>query len=330
MRRTTVLIVSALLLAGCRARSAAPLAIHPVGAPSTTTTRTAVVPWLPLSPTHPTIPSRIVARRPDPSRAEAARPCSGADLVASKDGGGAAAGTAVDNVTFRLAKGRAACAVNGWPQVDVTTVEGTTVPGRHQRWSMTYHHPVLVTRRVPALLQLAWPSACYAESGHSSISMTYAGRTWVLGAGSLSRTCPFDGNRPLGSIGVQRFVPLHVSPAHRVTAYNSVRERLPRHLTLRGRQPMDFVVTLVARRDVALDPCPDYRIGDGTVPDRTYRLNCAAVPWHDAQGRPYLPAGRPVRFAMHAGGIAGTAAKYWWSIVAPGTPPSRVGLVRVR
>jgi hypothetical protein len=64
-----------------------------------------------------------------------------------------------------------------------------------------------------------------------------------------------------------------------------------------------FAVTLTALgRDVVLSPCPDYALDVSREPDDAdtvgYQLNCVGVPYRDPDGRPYLPANTPVRFAM--------------------------------
>lgn len=328
MRRTTILLGVAVLLAGCgadpRGHPAAPEARR-------TPERAAVVPWAALPPTRPTIPFRVIPRRPDPALAARARRCVGSDLLLHWPGPGAAAGTMFDNVEVDLAPGRTPCAVSGVPTLTARTVEGATIPGRTTRPTVPSRGPVLLTPRRHALLQLSWPSACSSDdAGSSSLTLTYAGAAWTRAVRDLSDVCHFEPDRRLQSIEVSRFVPLHLRPAHRVTAYDDVRLHARRRLVARPGRPIDFVVTLVARHRVVLDPCPDYQLGASPGQGSPFGLNCAAVPWHDAAGAPYLPAGRPVRFAMHLAGLYGTEQKLWWRIVAPGSPPFLAGIVEIR
>jgi hypothetical protein len=329
VRRTTLLLGSLALLAGCGTHAAVRTTAPSMGsgAPDATT----LVPWQPLPPTRPTIPFRLTPPSPDPVRAEHARRCRGADLQLHWRGAGAAAGTMIENVVLDLAAGHPPCAVSGRPGLVARTVEGATLPGSLRMWTVRSRAPVLLTPRQHALVQLTWPSACYdLHGGGSSFTLGYAGAGWTSPVRHLSDVCHFEPDRRLRSIGVSRFVPLHLRPAHRSTSYDGVHVRGPHRLVARPDQPIDFVVTLVARRDVVLDPCPDYRLGASPGPGKRYALNCAAVPWRDALGRPYLPARRPVRFAMHLGATDGTVQKFWWGIVAPGSPPYLGGIVTIR
>jgi hypothetical protein len=176
---------------------------------------------------------------------------------------GAAMGTAVKNLRFSLAPGHAACAVSGRPGLEVRTVEGSTVLGSATRWS-SYRQPVLLTHHATALVQLVWPSACYAPWGQGSASLTYAGRTWSMPMGQVSRNCHFEPDRPLLTVGVTAFLPPHLRPARRVTAYNQVTARGPHVLSAHLGRATTFDVTLVARRDLPLDPCPT--TGSGPFP----------------------------------------------------------------
>lgn len=91
---------------------------------------------------------------------------------------------------------------------------------------------------------------------------------------------------------------------------------------------VDFEVTLTSAVDLPLVPCPDYFVHTGaTGPDagRPHGLNCDGVPYRDSQGRPYLPAGTPVTFAMRAPtGPAAALTPIFWDLQAP-TLPSGAG-----
>jgi hypothetical protein len=236
-----------------------------------------------------------------------------------------------DNVEVDLAPGHPPCAVAGVPTLTARTVEGATIPGRTTPSTVHSVGPVLLTSRRHALVQLSWPSACFSgHPGGSWLTLGYAGRSWTRAVHDLSDVCHFDPDRRLQSVDVSRFVPLHGRPARRISAYDAVRLHARRRLAARPGQPVDFVVTLVARRRIVLDPCPDYQLGTSPGRGSRFALNCAAVPWRDAAGTPYLPAGRPVRFAMHLAGLYGSELKLWWRIVAPGSPPFLAGDVRIR
>lgn len=61
----------------------------------------------------------------------------------------------------------------------------------------------------------------------------------------------------------------------------------------------DYTIYLTALGEpVTLDPCPDYSVWVGAAGGPRRSLNCAAVPYVDAAGRPYLPAGVTVGFDM--------------------------------
>lgn len=238
-------------------------------------------------------------------------------------------GTMIESVLVGLAPGRSPCSVSGRPSLVAHTVEGSTVPGLLSEWSLHYRGPVLLTRHQEAEVQLTWPSACFSQrSGASWFTLGYAGRTWTGPVRMLSDRCHLEPTRPLGAIGVSRFFPPNFRAAHRVSAYTGVRARAPRRVSVPDGQPLDLVITLVARHDVVLDPCPDYVMGANSGHGRRYALNCAAVPWRDSTGRPYLPAGRRVSFAMHLGGTLPRIAKVWWRIVAPGSRAQWLGIAR--
>jgi hypothetical protein len=90
-------------------------------------------------------------------------------------------------------------------------------------------------------------------------------------------------------------------------------------LTAAPGETMRFTVTLTSPTDLPLDPCPDYRIvqvADDGPHEEAYALNCAAVPFRDDRGRPYLPAGTPVRFDMRTTvvGPGGSTEKLSWTL----------------
>ena len=335
MRRTTTLVLAlgALVLAACGGADSSPHAaaartVTPATSPAGGV-RLAAVPWGDLPPTHPDIPSTRVPPRPDPAIAQAARPCRGSDLALKPLGTGAAAGTTVKNLRFSLATGSRPCAVSGRPTATLRTVEGHTVPGAPSAFTSRYSRPVLLTHRASALAQLVWPSACFAISGQAATTLTYAGRMWTVPTGAVSDTCDFGADRPLQSIGITRFFPPHAVRARRVTAYTRVRTRGRGDVSARLDRPVTFAVTLTAPTDLPLDPCPDYRLGASPGGGGRFGLNCVAVPYRDGLGRPYLPAGRPVRFELHLDPVE-ALQKYWWELIAPGRAPYAAGVITLR
>ena len=325
--RRTFLLGSLILLAGCGAHSAVPST-----APSTASgapERSTVVPWRPLPPRRATIPVTFTQPSPDPVPAEHTRRCRGSDLLLDWRSGSSTrhddrerrGGPRARSLVLRSVRSSGLVA---------RTVEGATIPGSLEMWTVRSHGPVLVTTRQHALVQLTWPSACLDDRpGGSSLTLEYAGRSWTGAVRYLSDVCDFGQKRRLGSIGVSRFVPLHHASAHRISAFSGIRVRVPRIVSARVGGPLDFVLTMVAPRRVLLAPCPDYRIGATPGYGTRAGLNCAGVPWRDDQGRPFLPAHVPVRFEMRLGAVP-DSQKYWWGLATPGRAPFTVGLVHVR
>ena len=91
-----------------------------------------------------------------------------------------------------------------------------------------------------------------------------------------------------------------------------------------------FTAVLESPTTLRLDPCPDYSIAFGRKAFWTYSLNCAAVPFHDAQDRPVLPAFTEVRFAMRVRvPDAQGEQKVLWTLDGPQQMPGFYGLVTV-
>lgn len=96
---------------------------------------------------------------------------------------------------------------------------------------------------------------------------------------------------------------------------------------------LPFEVTLTSPTRVALSPCPDYEIRQQNSFDdfltEHYALNCAAVPFKDDDGTPYLPAGRPVTFAMETFAPS-FSAPLTWRLVTGGAPDVAEGRIAVK
>ena len=82
-----------------------------------------------------------------------------------------------------------------------------------------------------------------------------------------------------------------------------------------------WVVELTATRDVDLDTCPSWEVQRGEEHTASWRLNCAGVPDRRADGTPYLPAGKPVRFAVWTP-YGGNDAALTWRLTTPDGPVS--------
>ena len=98
-------------------------------------------------------------------------------------------------------------------------------------------------------------------------------------------------------------------------------------------RPGDVIVfdaVLESPTNLPLDPCPDYNIAFGRHVWRTWRLNCAAVPFRDARGKPYLPALTNVRFEMRVTVPDEPGRqKVLWTLNGPQQMPGFYGLVDV-
>ncbi len=123
----------------------------------------------------------------------------------------------------------------------------------------------------------------------------------------------------------------HHEHGHVVTPYD--------HVSATGRivgrvRPGDvlvFTAVLESATTLRLDPCPDYDVGFGPDAFYQWRLNCAQVPFRDAQGHPVLPAGRPVRFEMRIRvPDAHGRQKVLWTLDGPWSMPGFYGMVHVR
>jgi hypothetical protein len=90
-----------------------------------------------------------------------------------------------------------------------------------------------------------------------------------------------------------------------------------------------FTAVLESSTTLPLDPCPDFNIAFGTT-GHTWRLNCARVPYHDARGRPVLPAFKKVRFEMRVTVPDEPGRqKVLWTLDGPHAMPGFYGLVDV-
>ena len=276
-----------------------------------------VVPWQALPATDPSLPATTVPASPDPADAEGVRPCATGDLRARIGRTGAAMGTASREVVLTLV-GSDPCRLSGFPTVEALS-DGNrlALPIREDEWFGTPWRdgdPVKVAPEHPAAFMVAWSvSHSCPVVDNDSLRITLPGIATpftVPGFGTSTCEQGESGAAPLlpGSIH-----PAHVKPGRVASPYNGVRASGDLPTTAQPGAPVDFTVTLTSRHDLTLDPCPDYSIITNGSTQR-YALNCAAVPHRDAQGRPYLPAGVPVTFAMRGAPLTTGPTKLIWNL----------------
>lgn len=302
----TIWLIGVLLLTGCGSQPEAPQA----GATGD------VVPWAALPATHPKIPSVTIPASPDPAAAAAAAPCRADEVKAIGTEEGVAAGTVAMSILL-TATGDAHCRVEGVPEL-VAQAAGGVVPTRALRDSQMYEGPVLVAPGHDATLWLTWSANwCTDPVDNDRIELTIGDGTVSTAGFGTSPGCygtPGTGAQP---IDVRPWAPYEWTPAEVRSALDDV--EVSGDLSLRGAagSDLDFEVTLQAGRNVVLDPCPDYTMamyGDGVDATETWALNCAAVATRLPDGRPYLPAGQPVTFAMRITAPAGDVGKFLWQL----------------
>ena len=284
--------------------------------PATPPTANEVVPWAALPTTDPVLPTT----RGGPSAQEiaAARPCAAGDLTVLRRDLEPAMGTAYLTVQLAL-DGPTPCRIEGYSEVFLLDPTGAVLDVEVEPDVATGPQPVLVTPTEPAAVVVTWsPSHYCGQLDNPRIRIGIpdnAGEVTVDGFGPT--TCNPGEGRP-----APRVLPLQ-------PAYDQSPTSPYEHVTVTGDLDLavgvgadiDFEVTLTSPVDLPLVPCPDYEILVGPRLD-AHALNCSAVPHTDGVGRPYLPAGVPVTFAMHADGIepAMVVTKFLWTLTAPGHP----------
>ena len=277
----------------------------------------AVVPWAALPTTDPVLPT--IDGGPSAQEIKAARPCEAGDLTMLRRALEPAMGTAYLTVQLAL-EGPTPCRVEGYPDVFLLDPEGAVLDIEVTLDTGSAPEPVLVTPTEPAAVVVSWSPSHYCSSvDNARIRIGIpdnAGEVTVDGFGPT--TCNPDEGRPAPR--VRPVQPAYAddgptSPYEQVTATGDL------DLSVAVGAPIDFEITLTSPVDLPLDPCPDYEIL--VAPRVDYHgLNCAAVPYVDDEGRPYLPAGVPVTFAMHAPAFDTSVfiTKFAWVLTAPGHP----------
>jgi hypothetical protein len=259
-----------------------------------------LVPWRELPQTGTTLPTVVTSPSPDPSLARTLPPCRAEDLRVSAPRAGAAGGTRTLTVEFR-APARA-CRLDGYPSVRPLDAAGRPVAVPVELDVPEYGNPVALGGTAVALLELAWTSSWCADEVDVAtlrLALREAGGTVAIDGFGRSQCYGVPDSGTTAPIRVAEFRPEHFTPGQMGSQFDelSVKATLP--ATAKAGEVMRFRVTLTAPadHDVVLDPCPDFSIAIGNT-SVAYALNCAAVAYRDAAGRPYLPAGVPVAFAM--------------------------------
>jgi Domain of unknown function (DUF4232) len=291
-----------------------------------------VGPWAPLPPTHPSIPTVTIPPSPNPAEAAGLPPCQADELRTTTEHDGAG-GTNYLFVTF---KGSAApCSLSGRPDVEPRGKgRGLSIPVEEGKVTGdSYEHPVRVDKDHAAVLGLSWTSLWCTEpvvNDHIRLSLPHSGGTLEVDGFGGSPSCngePGSGPTP---IVVAPFQPQAFRSQEVTTPYANVDIQLDGPASVAASSRFSFEVVLTAHRgDVPLDPCPDYTISQSVYPDYStetvFALNCAAVPYRDADGRPVLPHGVPVHFAMETTALAVVSdggVKFNWAIDAPDAMPA--------
>lgn len=293
-----------------------------------------VVPWAPLKPTHPQLSTVTIPASPDPAEALQAPPCRASDLRAEREMG-AAAGTTYLNVRLVLT-GNTPCTLEGFARVQpMDNGQPVDIPVARAAGRI-YSHPVLVANGQPAVLTLSWISNwCAPRVNNDSIRAVLPGGAGALTFAGFGRTpfCNSGSKSGPVPIVVRPFQSQDHRPAIVRSPYRSVRVSGDLTRTVAPGQVVRFTVTLMSAQRLVLDPCPDYTITQYDFTEEReerFALNCAAVPYRDANALPYLPAHTPVRFAMQTTAGKTDAPKFNWNLVTPNDNVSIGGQLTVK
>jgi hypothetical protein len=272
----------------------------------------AIVPWRALPERDPAIPNTVVSPSPDPAPAADLRPCRIRDLRASSRRA-VAGGTRTIEVRFWSSE---PCQVNGYPNITPMDADRRPVAVPVERSTPEYGNPVALGGSAIAVVALAWTSSWCADEVDVARLLIYftAGSVIDIQGFGKSQCYGVPGSGTKAPIRVTEFRPERFTTGHLGTVYDDVATDVLLPATAKAGETIRFRVTLTAPRDIALDPCPDYSIRFATAV--AYGLDCDAVPYRDRAGRPYLPAGIPVSFAMQATApaTATAAAKVIWQL----------------
>lgn len=302
--------------------------------PPTSTALGGVVPWAPLPPTFPVIPTTGVPESPDPALAQGLPVCRAADLRATSELTGAT-GTSYLFVQLVEVPGRPACRLEAFPTI-VSLANGAvvTIPSENRPVTDPYSPPVSsypravrVAADTPATFTLSWSNWCAPAVQQSQVRVSWpgSGGTITVAGFGHSPSCQGDPQVTVRSpFVITTFAPAVYTPETVSTAYAKVAIAIAAPPPVAASGVLTVEVTLTAAADLALDPCPDLTmsIGQQSATTARFGLNCSGVPSRNSQGQPYLPAGVPVRFAMQLPTPDQPGEyKLVWALVLPdGTP----------
>lgn len=302
--------------------------------PVTSPSSSGVVPWAPLPPSGTPVPTTTLPPSPDPALADGLPSCRADSLRVSREMEGAA-GT---RYIFLTITSTSRCRLDGYPSVTALGRSGQTlaVPVEREPSIDHYNHPVPVASDAMATLRLGWSSGwCAAEMNIAKLRVDLPDGGGALTVEGFGQSACYGtaGSGQKSPITVGEFAPREFLAERVVTVFNGVSAQAiaPESVVAGERLRFTVVLTAPADRDVPLDRCPDYKIsisGATGSTEASYALNCTTVPYRDAAGRPYLPAGIPVRFAMEAetanAPVAG--AKLTWQLSVSDTVSAGGGL----
>jgi hypothetical protein len=321
VRGIAALLLLSLAAVGCGTNNTA----SPETADPTVSTVTVqpgdVVPWAPLAATHPRIPTVTIPAIPDPSEATDAVGCRAAQLRAEPEIDGAG-GTTYLNVRLLLAADQP-CRLQGVPDIQpIDDGHVADIPIRQLDDDMVYRDPVLVADGQAAMLTISWANWCTTPVDNDTIRAVLPGAAGALtfdgfGSSPFCNGTPGSGPSP---IYVQPFRPEDFRPAETQSIYGDLQVTGDLDITASPGEHVPFTITITSPQRLLLDPCPDYTIaqyGPGVSQEERFALNCAAVPYHDPEGYPLIPADTPVRFAMATTAGSHDAPKFLWELDAP-------------
>jgi hypothetical protein len=246
--------------------------------------------------------------------------CRASQLRVSQGRGGAAAGTAYEQLVFTNL-GHGACLLRGYPTIAAIDPGGRRVRLRPRHAGLTFFEltPADIEPSGHSFLGLATGDACNGGTRKATI---YRQLRVTVGSGETVHAVPAVSIREvcglfLSSFGrPARYTPLAPAPGTPGTLRASA--RLAR--TVRAGRVLIYTITLSnpTSTDVALKHCPSYNEGiyaAGHVMRRWLALNCDRVRT--------IPAHTHVRYAMELAIPAATSAgiaKFGWSLDTPNGP----------
>jgi len=298
--------------------------LRPIG--PTTVKPGDVIPWAALPTTAPTIPVSTVAGSPDPALADGLPPCDAGQLRATRDLEGAM-GTMYLLLTVELERPGPPCRLMGVPGVEPMShgqvVDIPLQPATGDGPVAFYSDPVVISETSRAVIALGLTTHwCAPPLDNDRLRISFPGGIGSFltpGFGRLSGCDAVAGSGPQ-PITVWPIAPRDVRPPEVRSAWADVTLSPWLDLTGTPGEAVDFVVTLTAPREVSLRDCPDFTIsmyGRRVGRQTSYGLNCAQVPYRDAEGDPVLPAGVPVGFAMRVTAPEYDVEKFVWELDVP-------------